>query len=158
MFACRPGHPYFKALIDGIAPYPGMKKGKRQLYADDIYKQYRSTFGRNRTSGELHVVHDGEYFFPTFDPTLKTQLRTKCTKTYKSLSKQFQNVCDHLIATQFTNLPSSTDFTNHFWVHLDSTDPKTLKKIHVDLRNCIDADRMVNVTAKLTEIIMAPRV
>ena len=155
--ACRQGHPFFRALLDGLYAYPNMNTGDKHRYAENIYLHYNKSSNSNGNTGtQLHIETNGKYFFPTFDPMLRTSIKKTCRAVisgFKTVFDKFRQICDYYAETHFENMPSLYSYTNHFWVHLDGSNPTTKQMKHVDVRENVKiSTRMVDISAQLEKI------
>ena len=150
MFACRAGHPYMKALLDGSVEYPTMDSTGKYRYADGIYLTYKLNHQIQTGDTELYVEKNGEYFFPTFDPLVETAIKTRCRRSsYIHLAPKFKRVCDKHRLSKFSNMPSEKAYTKHYWVHLNHDSPKASNMSRIDVRTVIPKERYTDVLQKI---------
>ena len=149
--ACRKKHTFFRALLDSIKRYPKLNTNNKHNYAEDIYLAYNSSNYDNIHQYHLHVETNGTYFFPTFDPLLKSSIQEACrASASRNMEEKFRHVCEYHMSTKFSNKPSSAAYTNHYWVHLNGNDPSTLNKHHVNLKDNLKiTTRMMNISEQL---------
>ena len=120
--ACRPGHPFFKYLIDNLRPYAERSHGLAwddqvlnstgTMFLSQVYHDYQRKFGRS----DVYIA-PAELFMPTYDTSFETKLRVKCNgyKLDDKLTYEQKRVCEGLTQTNFVNFRTETAYTYHHW-------------------------------------------
>ena len=116
VMACRPGHPYVWEVIKELP--------KQQLQSNlldqtgpfliDVVLRRYMQHSTHPPEDDVAVLPP-EVFTPTYDPPKLNMFKKMCKET--SLPNYMQEVCDTFKATNYSNIPANSSYTNHKWVH-----------------------------------------
>ncbi|ELT89270.1 hypothetical protein CAPTEDRAFT_212814 [Capitella teleta] len=123
--ACRPGHPFFRYLIQQLNLYArnarssdwnmNILNSTGPVFVAEVVDKYVKLY--NHTSeGRIHIAPPS-WFMPTFDPVHEDQFYMKCTRPDKPLTVKQEAICNRLKRNGFKNVEVKNAFTNHHWIH-----------------------------------------
>ena len=131
LMGCRPGHPFFKKVINDLHKYSGWWNWNDILHATgpfmltEVYHRYNRRgllLSSESGTNPVHLAPPSD-FQPTVDDSMLDSMREMCLHSngHLFLSENFYNrqqeLCSRLNSVSFQNKPPKDGYTNHHWTH-----------------------------------------
>ena len=128
--ACRPGHPFFKYVIDSLNSYTGFYSWNDILHATgpymltQLYKSYNKSGYFNDDMASAIDLASPHLFEPTVDYSMLDHMKDKCVhkndeRHYSSVYVETQQrLCTRIISMKFDEKIGPESYTDHHWTHL----------------------------------------
>ena len=156
IMACRPGHPYFKEILDKLPQTKNIRNRDAvattgPFFVDSVLKQYQANHTIYRPRKDVVTVISPQYLLPTFDLGQLGTIKSRCRKLDRQLSKtQITAVCDKLRRTNYENKVSKQSYANHYWLHVIMLKPSWKTKDVVDIHDIISKSERFVTTTEIT--------